>query len=414
MTTVNTQKPDLSPPPATQTNPLTWLQKNLFSTWYNSLITLTIFAVFFQFFKGFLTWATTQAKWTVIPANLSLFFVGRFPKDEYWRLWLILAVIIFLSGLTWGTLARNSPKLFSINSLIGLTVTGLVILTITGLIVVLLPISITYRLLLLAMVVFLVVTAWVGKQVAKKTPNLVNWLPLAWFLSFFIVLWLMTGGLILDNVSTNDWGGLLLTVYMAVVGIVLSLPFGILLALGRQSTLPVICWLCRLYIEIIRGVPLITILFMGQVMLPFFLPADWRPDRVLRAIVGLTMFSAAYLAENVRGGLQSIPRGQSEAAKALGLNTPLTLILIVLPQAIKSVIPAIVGQFIGLFQDTTLLAIVGLVELLGISRSILANPRYIGRYAEVYLFIGVIYWLICFAMSQGSKRLERQLNIERN
>ncbi|MEC4894213.1 MAG: amino acid ABC transporter permease [Oscillatoria sp. PMC 1051.18] len=414
MTTVNTQKSDLSPPPATQTNPLTWLQKNLFSTWYNSLITLTIFAVFFQFFKGFLTWATTQAKWAVIPANLSLFFVGRFPKDEYWRLWLILAVIIFLSGLTWGTLARNSPKLFSINSLIGLTVTGLVILTITGLIVVLLPISITYRLLLLTMVVFLVVTAWVGKQVAKKIPNLVNWLPLAWFLSFFIVLWLMTGGLILDNVSTNDWGGLLLTVYMAVVGIVLSLPFGILLALGRQSTLPVIRWLCRLYIEIIRGVPLITILFMGQVMLPFFLPADWRPDRVLRAIVGLTMFSAAYLAENVRGGLQSIPRGQSEAAKALGLNTPLTLILIVLPQAIKSVIPAIVGQFIGLFQDTTLLAIVGLVELLGISRSILANPRYIGRYAEVYLFIGVIYWLICFAMSQGSKRLERQLNIERN
>ncbi|MEC4987035.1 MAG: amino acid ABC transporter permease [Oscillatoria sp. PMC 1076.18] len=357
-------------------------------------------------------WATTQAKWAVISANLSLFFVGRFPKDEYWRLWLILGIIIFLSGLTWGTLARNSPKLFSINSLIGLTLTGLVILSVTGLIVVLLPISIFYRFLLLGMVVFLVATAWGGKQIARKIPNLAKWLPFAWFLSFFIVLWLMTGGVILESVSTNNWGGLLLTVYMAVVGIVLCFPFGVILALGRQSTLPVIRWLCTLYIEIIRGVPLITILFMGQVMLPFFLPADWRPDRVLRAIVGLTMFSAAYLAENVRGGLQSIPRGQTEAAKALGLNTPLSLILIVLPQALKSVIPAIVGQFISLFQDTTLLAIVGLVELLGISRSILANPRYIGRYAEVYLFIGVMYWLICFAMSQASKRLEKQLNVD--
>jgi general L-amino acid transport system permease protein len=153
---------------------------------------------------------------------------------------------------------------------------------------------------------------------------------------------------------------------------------------------------------------------MGQVLVPLFLPEGMRPDRILRAIVGLTMFSSAYLAENVRGGLQAIPRGQIEAAKALGLNTPLVLGLVVLPQALKISIPSIVGQFISLFQDTTLLAIVGLVELLGISGSILANPKFLGRYSEVYLFIGILYWLFCYLMSQASRKLEQQLNTEQN
>jgi general L-amino acid transport system permease protein len=186
----------------------------------------------------------------------------------------------------------------------------------------------------------------------------------------------------------------------------LSFPLGILLALGRQSRLPVIRWLSIGYIEIIRGLPLIGILFMAQVMLPLILPAEWRPDRVVRAIAGLTIFSAAYLAENVRGGLQSIPKSQVEAAKALGLNTPLVITLIILPQAIRAVIPTIVGQFISLFKDTSLLAIVGLIDLLGISQSILANPKFIGDYAEVYLFIGLIYWICCYAMFLASKKLE--------
>jgi general L-amino acid transport system permease protein len=141
-----------------------------------------------------------------------------------------------------------------------------------------------------------------------------------------------------------------------------------------------------------------------------FLPEGARPDRILRAVIALTLFSSAYLAENVRAGLQSVPRGQTEAAVSLGLNKPLTLAFIVLPQALKTAIPAIVGQFISLFQDTTLLATLGLLELLGISQSILANPNYIGRYAEVYLFIGVIYWFFCYAMSLGSRRIERQLS----
>jgi general L-amino acid transport system permease protein len=144
-------------------------------------------------------------------------------------------------------------------------------------------------------------------------------------------------------------------------------------------------------------------------MLPLFLPADLRLDRLLRGIVGLILFSAAYMAENVRGGLQAIPRGQIEAGKALGLNTPLLLILIILPQALRAVIPAIVGQFIGLFKDTSLLSLVGLVELTGMARSILAQPQFLGRYAEVYLFIGLIYWVFCYSMSLAAKNLEKQL-----
>ncbi|MBC6420047.1 MAG: amino acid ABC transporter permease [Prochloron sp. SP5CPC1] len=221
--------------------------------------------------------------------------------------------------------------------------------------------------------------------------------------------WLLTGGLFLETVKLDDLGGLVLTLLTALVSIVLSFPFGVLLALGRQSNLPVIRWLSIGYIELIRGLPLIGILFMAQVMVPLVLPPDIRPDRVVRAICGLTMFSAAYLAENVRGGLQSIPKGQTEAAKALGLSTPLVLALIILPQALKAVIPTIVGQFISLFKDTSLLAIVGLVELLGISQSILANPKFLGRYGEVYLFIALIYWIFCYSMSLASQKFEQKL-----
>ena len=214
-------------------------------------------------------------------------------------------------------------------------------------------------------------------------------------------------------IGTINWGGLTLTLFLAITGIVLCFPIGVLMALGRRSNLPIIKGLSIAYIELIRGVPLISILFMGQVMIPLFLPEGVRPDNIVRAIVGLTLFSSAYLAENVRAGLQAIPRGQSEAAASLGLNNPLTLSLIVLPQALKTAIPAIVGQFISLFQDTTLLGIVGLVELLGISNSILANPEYLGDYSEAYLFIAMLYWFFCYAMSLGSRRIEQALNTER-
>jgi general L-amino acid transport system permease protein len=226
------------------------------------------------------------------------------------------------------------------------------------------------------------------------------------------ILWLIKGGLGLEETSTNVWTGLLLTLLAAVISITLSFPIGVLLALGRQSELPVVRWFSILYIEVIRGLPLLGILFFAQYMLQLFLPPEYpRLDQLVRAIVGLTLFSAAYLAENVRGGLQAIPRGQAEAARALGLNPALVVSLIVLPQALKAVIPAIVGQFISLFKDTSLLALFGLLELLGISRSILAQPQFLGRYAEVFFFIGLIYWIFCYGMSLASRRLEKRLNV---
>jgi general L-amino acid transport system permease protein len=210
-------------------------------------------------------------------------------------------------------------------------------------------------------------------------------------------------------VDVNVWNGLVLTLLVAISGIVFSFPLGILLALGRQSDLPVIKIFCILYIEVVRGLPLIGILFMAQVMLPLFLPAGLEIDRVLRAIAAFILFSAAYLAENVRGGLQSIPKGQAEAARALGLNIPQAIALIILPQALKASIPAIVGQFIGLFKDTSLVAIVGLLDLMGVARTVLSQPEFIGRYSEVYLFVAAIYWVFCFSLSQFSQNLEKKL-----
>jgi general L-amino acid transport system permease protein len=262
------------------------------------------------------------------------------------------------------------------------------------------------------MLLLLVAGAWGGKTIGNTQPKLGQWLPFSWFLLLIICVWFIGGGLGLKVVETNLWGGLMLTLLMSIISILLCFPIGILLALGRQSSLPVIRILSTVYIEVIRGLPLITILFMGQILLPLFLPEGARPDRILRAIIGLTMFSSAYLAENIRGGLQGIPRGQTEAAKALGLNTPLTVSLVVLPQALKVAIPSIVGQFISLFQDTTLLSIVGLMELLGMSRSILANPKFLGRHLEVYIFVGILYWVFCYAMSIASQKLEQQLNTE--
>ena len=190
-----------------------------------------------------------------------------------------------------------------------------------------------------------------------------------------------------------------------------SFPIGVLLALGRQSKLPAVKGLSVLYIELIRGVPLITLLFMGQLMLPLFLPAGITIDRVLRAIVAMIMFAAAYMAENVRGGLQSIPKGQYEAADAIGLSGWQKMVFIILPQALRAVIPVLVGQFIGLFKDTTLVALLGLLDLLGIARGVLANPNYIGRQLEVFTFIGLIYWVFSYGMSYGSQRLEAVLGV---
>lgn len=191
-----------------------------------------------------------------------------------------------------------------------------------------------------------------------------------------------------------------------------SFPLGVLLALGRRSNLPVLKGLCVLFIELVRGVPLVSLLFMAQVIVPLFLPEDLRLDRVMRALFAITLFSAAYMAENVRGGLQSVPQGQVEAARALGLGGPHTMLFIVLPQALRAIIPAIVGQFISLFKDTSLVVTVGLLDVLGIGKSIvLGNVEWVGSQSEVYIFIALLFWVFTYSMSYASRKLETALGV---
>ncbi|MEM1393538.1 MAG: amino acid ABC transporter permease [Cyanobacteria bacterium P01_D01_bin.116] len=371
---------------------MSWLHKNLFSTWYNTLLTIICLVIIFFSGWNLINWIFTQAQWQVVEANLRIFMVGRYPQSLYWRVWISSLIAASLTFLTVGIFLakQNFPKL-----------TIIITAFLFSFLLIVLPVEINSRLWLISIGFSIAISFLLGKKFSK---TISRYLAFAWILSFPIILFIIGGGLGLRAVSSSDWNGLLLTLLMAAISIVLSFPIGILLALGRTSELPVVKWFSILYIEIIRGLPLIGILFLAQVMLPLFLPI--RLDRVLRGVAGLILFSAAYMAENVRGGLQSVPRGQIEAAKVLGLNPALVLLLIVLPQALRAVIPAIVGQFIGLFKDTSLLSLVGLLELTGIAGSILAQPEFLGHYAEVYLFIGLIYGVFCYSMSLASRKLE--------
>jgi general L-amino acid transport system permease protein len=222
---------------------------------------------------------------------------------------------------------------------------------------------------------------------------------------------LFAGGVLgLEHVETSNWGGLFLTLVIAGVGIASSLPLGIVLALGRRSSMPVVRMLSVCFIELVRGVPLITVLFMASVMLPLFLPPGVNFDKLLRALVGFSLFSAAYMAEVVRGGLQAIPKGQYEAAQAVGLGYWKMMGLVVLPQALKIVIPGIVNTFIGLFKDTSLVLIIGLFDFLNTVQAGLSDPKWIGLSLEGYIFAGLVYWVFCFAMSRYSMALERKLD----
>jgi len=204
---------------------------------------------------------------------------------------------------------------------------------------------------------------------------------------------------------------LTLNLILAVGGISLSLPIGIALALGRRSNLPVVKLLCIAFIEVFRGVPLITLLFMSQTLVPLAFPEDFPQNSLFRAAVVITMFSSAYMAENIRGGLQALHPGQAEAARALGLPGWQTTLMIALPQAIRNVIPAIVGQFIALFKDTSLVYIIGMVDIVEMGRVFISRPEYIGSAREMFVFLAVVFWIFCYGMSYVSRRIERHLGV---
>ncbi len=392
-------------PPITSLGVLGWLRKNLFSTWYNSLLTIFSLWILYVAVTGFGRWALTTARWEVITANLRLFMVGQFPPDQVWRIQIVVSLICLLFGLSWG-IWRGTVRSIAIS------------LAAAFVLLALLPFSAGVRLWMALNAALVFLGSGIGHILSQRSERARRLLSrgtiVAWLLVFPLTILLAHGFSRtpwLPLVGTNLWGGLLLTFLLAIVGIVASFPMGVLLAIGRRSQMIVVRTFCILFIELIRGVPLVTILFMAQIMLPLFLPEGMRIDRVIRAMVGITLFSAAYMAENVRGGLQGVPEGQVEAARALGLSGPLILLLIVLPQALRAVIPAIVGQFISLFKDTTLVAIIGLMDLLNVGRAVLANPEFLGLHREVYLFVALIFFIFSYAMSYASYRLEAALGV---
>lgn len=391
---------EVLPPPLERYTFLGWIYRHLLTPWYNLLLTVLALGVLYAILIPLFRWAIEAARWEVIAVNLRLLMVGQYPKEQLWRIWLSLHVLAAVIGLTWGSFVRGRRGL------------GLAFLVMPWLLAAIPGFSATTR----AHLLVLPLVAAVAFALARLAgPTLRRQIPTLW-VTYFLLFILLVRGLTqpegwLPLIPTNLWGGLVLTFLLTVVGIVFSFPLGILLALGRRSSLPIIRLTSIAYIELIRGVPLVTILFMAQVMIPLFLPGNMNLDRVLRAMVGIILFTAAYQAENVRGGLQAIPHGQYEAAYALGFNAFQTNLFIILPQALRNVIPVLVGQFIALYKDTSLVAIVGLLDLLGMAKSILAQPAYIGTQREVYLFISAIYWGFSYLMAYLSQRLEKALGV---
>ncbi len=395
------------PPPLTLRIARRWARENLFGSFANTALTVITSLIIGIVLFVVLRFVFASAEWEVITANRKLFFIGRFPADETWRLWVILLPLSGLAGLSWGlwsSIGRRLAAMFVI-----------------GVVLIFLFMAEGDVALLTAGTIGLFVGGYVLGRLLAASRYLALARNLAvggWLLTFPLTMYLLTAG---DDVDSLNWGGLLLTMILAVVGIVASFPLALLLALGRASTFPVIRLFCVGYIELIRGVPLITLLFMAKFILPLMVAQEGDVsllgvklldmNDVVRAMAAITIFSSAYLAEIIRGGLQAVPRGQVEAAQALGLGTARILAFIVLPQALRAVIPAIVGQFIALFKDTSLVVIVGLTELLKAAQQVTAQPDFIGRQAEALLFVALIYWVVAFSMSRASQQLERTLGV---
>ena len=293
----------------------TWARENLFSSWYNSILTVLTLSLLYVVLREAGEWAFTRAKWAVIPANLTNLLVGTYPRSELWRIWTLLYMVSALAGLSAGVWAGRSFRF-------ALRLAALTIL------IACLPFSWQVRGLILVNGAL----AAGGFFVARGRSGWSKGIVLLWVLSLPATLLLLwgTGGEVLPRVESSSWGGFALTMLLAVFGIVFSFPVGVLLALGRQSSLPAVSAVCAAWVELVRGMPLVAVIFMAHLLAPIFLP-EFRIDKVARAMMGFVLFTSAYVAENVRGGLQGVPKGQYDAAKALGLNGTLMMGLVILP-----------------------------------------------------------------------------------
>ncbi len=357
------------PPGVAATGPTGWVRQNLFGSIGSTIVTLVLGFLLIHWAVGFVGWAFIHAVWTVpetagrpdtgacralsgagacwaiVTENYRLILFGRYPYEEQWRPAIVVALFI-------GLYAVSATRAF-----------------------------------------------W-RKELA-----------LVWVGTLAVIFVLMWGGVFgLEYVPQDRWGGLPITLLLATFGLAVAFPLAILVALGRRSTaMPAVRLLCIVYVELIRGVPLISLLFMASVMFPLFMPPGLNPDLLLRAQVAVILFAAAYLAEVVRGGLQALPKGQYEAADALGLGYWSKTGMIILPQALRLVIPPLVNTFIGFFKDTSLVLIIGMFDLLAAGKLPLADQVWQGFSTEIYLFLSLIYFAFCFVMARYSRGLEREL-----
>jgi general L-amino acid transport system permease protein len=381
-------------PPLT---PGEWIHRNLFSSWFNGVLTVASGAL--VLFLGFrlVRFVFVSADWSVLKANLRVFIVGRFPQDELWRVWVVAYFLAILIGLSRGILAppRRTRR--------GLILRTLLAVAAIGALVYLVESPRVWLLLAIGAALYATGVA-TGRRMGRR---IVRPLLVAWLLAFPVVVALLSFG----DVGVDQWGGLMLNVIAAVAVIALSFPLGILLALGRRSSLPVVSWFCVGFIELIRGVPLLTLLIFGRFVLILLLPPGLTLAQLVRAIFMFTLFSSAYVAEIVRGGLQGVPEGQYEAAKALGLSTTRTMALVALPQALRSTIPPMIGHFISVFKDTSLLAALSFSDLLFTARRSSQAFEFVGHQAEALLPAAFLFWVIAFSMSRWSQRVETRLGV---
>ncbi|MEM7695148.1 MAG: amino acid ABC transporter permease [Pseudomonadota bacterium] len=415
-----TQYPEQPAPPST-TGVLGWLRENLFSSVTNAILTLLSIAFLVFLLPGFFEWAVFQsvwnassltecrqiiqvahgegadgACWAVINERFNQLMYGFYPIDKYWRP--NVALIILIAAMIPVLFRSMRPLAYAMGVILAGKALFAVYAVATGAPIAIFSSPTTY------VAAALLVAALVVGGPARKN----RWLILT-FTYPFIAYFLLWGGIFLDSVPSTQFGGFLLTMVIGVTGISFSLPIGILLALGRQSKLPVLQIMCVTFIEFIRGVPLITLLFVASVLLNYLLPPGTEFDLILRVLIMVTLFASAYMAEVIRGGLAALPKGQYEAADTLGLTYWQGMRLIVLPQALKISIPGIVNTFIGLFKDTTLVAIIALFDPVGLFNPIRADSDWNGIIWELYGFVALVFFICCWGMSQYSQFLERRL-----
>jgi general L-amino acid transport system permease protein len=347
-------------PPITSVGPIGWVKNNLFNGVFNSILTIVTLFFLWKVVPPLIHWAFIDSAWHT---------TGQACRQA--------------AGACWSIISMNYRFI-----LFGFY-----------------PYDQQWRPFLAMMILF-------GLLFYSRDRN--HWkkpLAYAWIVGLFTMGLLMKGGIFgLTSVESTQWGGLPLTLLLAVFGLTAAYPLGVILALGRRSKMPGVKVLCILYIELIRGVPLISLLFMSAIIFPLFLPEGVTFNKILRAQVAIILFTAAYIAEVVRGGLQAMSRGQYEAAESLGLNYILTMRLVILPQALKIVIPPSVSILISAFKDTSLVVIIALFDLLKTTQSVLSNPEWMGFSREAYVFVAILYFLGCFSMSNYSRKLERELS----